>query len=375
MDAEVQNGFLLTCSLGGAGPTVAVKDTIDVAGYPTRAGTRALEDAPTATRHARVVENMLAAGCRIVGKTVLHELAFGVTGVNAYSGTPLNPGFPALIPGGSSSGSAATVARGLVDFAIGTDTGGSIRMPAACCGIFGLKPSYGRVSRDGVFPAQSSLDCVGPFAASLNGLERAMEAMDPGYMSLAAPLRAPVFGVVRVEADPAIEQALSKALAQAGVACRPIVLPSLGSAFVAGLTIINAENFAAFAYLLAGGKLGPDVAARLARAGETTKEEVAAAEAVRARFVAEVDAALDDVDALVLPTLPGFPMGLAEALAGKTDLRATTLVRPFNLSGHPALAAPLAPVEGQPVSLQIVGRRGADAELCAAARLLFPDIA
>ena len=256
MDALVQNGFLLTFSLGGDGPAVAVKDTIDIAGYPTRAGTRALEDAAPATRHARVVENMIDAGCRIVGKTVLHELAFGVTGVNAWSGTPLNPRFPTLIPGGSSSGSAAAVAGGLVDFAIGTDTGGSIRMPAACCGVFGLKPSYGRVSREGVLPARSSLDCVGPFAASLAGVERAMAAMDPSYQSLAAPTRAPVFGVVRVEADPAIETALDQALADSGVSCRPIVLPSLGSAFVAGLTIINAENFAAFSHLLATGKLG-----------------------------------------------------------------------------------------------------------------------
>ncbi len=277
MDADVHNGFLLTFSLGGAGPTVAVKDTIDIAGYPTRGGTRALEDAPPATRHARVIENILAAGCRIVGKTVLHELAFGVTGVNAYSGTPLNPRFPHLIPGGSSSGSAAAVAGGLVDFAIGTDTGGSIRMPAACCGIFGLKPTYGRVSREGVLPARSSLDSVGPFAASLDGVERAMAAMDPSYRRVSTPAGAPVLGVVRAEADPEIESAVIKALADAGVSCRPIVLPSMGSAFVAGLSIINAENFAAFAPLLASGKLGPDVAARLAKAGETSAEEVAAA--------------------------------------------------------------------------------------------------
>jgi amidase len=121
-------------------------------------------DAPKAARHAVVVQALLDAGCVIVGKTTMHELAYGVTGVNGWSGTPLNPRFPDRVPGGSSSGSAVAVAANLVDFALGTDTGGSIRIPAASCGIVGLKTTFGRVSREGVHPRTSSLDCVGPFA-------------------------------------------------------------------------------------------------------------------------------------------------------------------------------------------------------------------
>ncbi len=154
--------FVQRLDLGGAGPRVAVKDTIDIAGYPTRAGSRALADVPPATAHAEVVERVLAAGCRIVGKTNLHELAFGVTGLNDWTGTALNPSFPDRVPGGSSSGSAAAVAAEEADFALGTDTGGSIRIPAACCGVFGLKPTFGRVSRAGSPPRGRRSTASGP---------------------------------------------------------------------------------------------------------------------------------------------------------------------------------------------------------------------
>ena len=102
----------------------------------------------------------------------MHELAFGITGINHAFGTPINPKYPELIPGGSSSGSAAAVAAKQADFTLGTDTGGSIRMPAACCGVYGLKPTFGRVSREGVYPPSSSLDCVGPFANSVEMIEK-----------------------------------------------------------------------------------------------------------------------------------------------------------------------------------------------------------
>src|SRR4029077_2049990 len=129
--------FVQTMELGGRGPTVAVKDSIDIAGFPTRMGSACLAAAPVAEEHAAVVQSLLAAGCRIVGKTNLHELAYGVTGINRWAGTPLNPRAPGRVPGGSSSGSAVAVAAGLADFALGNDTGGSIRIPAACCGVYG----------------------------------------------------------------------------------------------------------------------------------------------------------------------------------------------------------------------------------------------
>lgn len=162
-------------------PTIAIKDSIDVAGYPTTAASRALADAPPAPRHAQVVQRLLDAGWRITGKTNMHELAFGMTGINDFTGTPLNPQDHARIPGGSSSGSASAVGLRLVDAALGTDTGGSVRCPAACCGVIGLKPTFGRVSREGVAPHQTSLDCVGPFARDMNTVIDVMLAIDPSF--------------------------------------------------------------------------------------------------------------------------------------------------------------------------------------------------
>lgn len=369
------SGFVQTCTIGARGASVAVKDSIDIAGLPTMAGSRALADAAPATTHAAVVEAVLAAGCRIVGKTVLHEFAYGMTGLNDWAGTPLNPRFPEFIPGGSSSGSAAVVAEGLVDFAIGTDTGGSIRLPAACCGIFGLKPTFGRIDRRGVMPAQTSLDCVGPMAASLEALIAGMAAMDPTFRSVDGDLGTPTFGVVTTTAAPEITAAVAAAVAASGAATKAVELPSLTDAFAAGLVVINAETWAACGRYLATGKVGADVAARLEKARATTAADLEAAETVRRRFTEDVDRALTGVDALVLPTLPSFPMTLAEARAGKVDLGASALVRPFNLSGHPALSIPLPAVDGRPVGLQLVGRKGEDEALCARARCLVSPIA
>lgn len=153
---KAESGFISRFTLGEGELTFAVKDSLDIAGFPTHAGSPVLQDAPPAVRHAAVVEALLDNGCQLRGKTTLHELAFGVTGINPHSGTPRNTHYPQLIPGGSSSGSAAVVAAGEVDFAVGTDTGGSVRMPAACCGVVGLKPSFGRLSRAGVMPTESS---------------------------------------------------------------------------------------------------------------------------------------------------------------------------------------------------------------------------
>ena len=179
------NGFVERFTLGEGELSFAVKDTLNVAGYRTQAGCPALAETTAAAQHAGVVETLLASGCRLAGKTRLHELAFGVTGINAWGGTPVNPLYPTLIPGGSSSGSAAVVAAGEVDFSLGTDTGGSVRMPAACCGILGLKPGYGVLSREGVLPAESSLDCVGLFARDTHVLRLVLNHLT---LPVAAPL-------------------------------------------------------------------------------------------------------------------------------------------------------------------------------------------
>lgn len=360
--------FVETMELGGSGPRVGVKDSIDIAGFPTRMGSACFADAPPAAQHAAVVRALLDAGCRIMGKTNMHELAYGVTGINRWSGTPANPRAPGRVPGGSSSGSAVAVAEELVDFSLGTDTGGSIRIPAACCGVVGLKPSYGRISRSGVHPATSTLDCVGPMARDVPMIERAMTIIDPTFRPQATPARATI-GWVEVQANTKVTSAARAALARTDIPVRSISLPSFAAAFAAGLVIIASENWAAFGHLAGSEKLGADVRTRLLGSQTITSADVASAETVRSLFRTEIDEALTHVDALALPTLPDLPLSLAAAADARAALQLSSLVRPFNLSGHPAITLPLS-LEGLPAGLQLVGRIGADEALCALARSL-----
>ena len=357
-------------SLGGAGPTVMVKDCLDIAGSITGCGSPAFENAATAKIHADVVAAVLAAGCMITGKTNMHELAFGMTGVNPHYGTPINPRWPDLIPGGSSSGSAVAVAAGLCDFAIGTDTGGSVRLPAVCCGVYGLKPSFGRISRRGAIPAESSLDCIGLFARSPVWLSTGMAAMDAGFTPITLTA-APRLANLEVECDDEIAQMLEACLRQARLTPTLVALPSLMDAFVAGLTIINAETYQAFRGLLSGGaKLGNDIRQRLEAAAKIDKDVILEAEIIRARFTAEVDTALSGVDALILPALPVVPPSLSKAQEPRAVLPLSRLLRPFNLSGHPALVMPMRTQAGLPAGIQLVGRKGDDSRLCAIATWL-----
>jgi amidase len=358
--------FVERLDLGGSGARVAVKDSIDVAGSATRMGCACLADAPPAQRHAAVVQALLAAGCRIVGKTNLHELAYGVTGINGWSGTPVNPRAPGRVPGGSSSGSAVAVAAQLVEFSIGNDTGGSIRIPSACCGICGLKPSFGRVSRAGVLPTESTLDCVGPLARDVATIERAMSIIDATFRPQRAP-PSPTIGWLDVEAHSGVIDAARGALAARDLKVQRVSLPSFVAAFTAGLEIISAETWRAFGHLIECRTLGADVRARLLASRDVTSAQLLAAEAVRERFRREVDAALERVDALALPTLPDAPLTLTAAADPRAALASTALVRPFNLSGHPAITLPLT-AAGLPAGLQLVGRAGEDEALCALAR-------
>lgn len=355
------------------GPRLAVKDTLDVAGWPTRAGSAALDDAAPAARHAEAVQRLLDAGWHLVGKTVLHELAFGTTGINHHSGTPVNPAWPQRVPGGSSSGSAVAVASGAVALALGTDTGGSVRTPAACCGVFGLKPSFGRVSRAGVMPAHSSLDCVGPFSRDMPTLVAAMQALCADWRdvpTLPALTEGWRIGLVDVQAEAAARDAVTAALQRSGQPLQAVLLPSFDAAYSAGLSVIQRENWLACGALLATGKVGADVALRLQKSSQTTDAELAQAEALRRRFTAEVDAALAECTVLALPTLASAPPLLAEAADTLAAVAMTRLVRPFNLSGHPAITLPLNRADGLPVGLQLVGRHGQDEALCAVATLI-----
>jgi amidase len=198
-------------------------------------------------------------------------------------------------------------------------------------------------------------------------LERAMQVLDGSFHPLAPPAHGTV-GWVQVEANPEIAAAARGALEKAGISLRPMTLPSLESAFTAGIAIIGAENWTAFGHLIACEALGSDVRARLLTAREITPADVQAAEKVRDAFRAEVDEALAQVDALALPTMPDFPLTLAAAADPRAALMSTSLVRQFNVSGHPALSLPVATVSGLPAGLQLVGRRHQDESLCALAR-------
>jgi amidase len=351
-------------------PSIAIKDSIDIAGYTTTAASRALADAPPASTHAAVVQRLLDAGWRITGKTNMHELAFGMTGINDPYGTPPNPQDPARIPGGSSSGSASAVGQHLVDAALGTDTGGSIRGPAACCGVIGLKPTFGRVSREGVAPRVTTLDCVGPFARDMDTTIRVMSAIDPSFNASNARRDATGVrvGIVTVEAEDDITRAINAVVQRAGLASHSVEFELMDAAFSAGLAVINAETWQAFGHLVQTGKLGPDIESRLRAAANTTQADLDAAENVRHNFTDEVDCALEHADVLVLPTMPALPITVDAARAGTSVIGMSSLIRPFNLSGHPALTLPV-PLQSSPLKagFQIVGRKGADEMICAVA--------
>src|SRR5580658_10318026 len=216
--------FITRFDTSGSGVRLAVKDLIDMEGVPTTAGCRAVADeAVPAPADAPCLAGARAAGARIVGRTNLHELAFGVTGVNPWFGTPVNPLDPSRVPGGSSSGAAVSVATGEADVAYGSDTGGSVRIPAACCGIAGLKTTWGRIPLEGVWPLSPSFDTVGPMARDVAGLVQGMQLLEPGFTP-AAPADI-VLGRLSVAADPVITAALDAALAAAELTCVDVPLP------------------------------------------------------------------------------------------------------------------------------------------------------
>lgn len=356
----------------GAAATMAVKDCIDVEGMVTSLGSAAFADDQPAACNAKIVDRLLQADYILLGKLNMHELAFGMTGINGYYGTPTNPRFPDYIPGGSSSGPAVAVASNQVDLALGTDTGGSIRLPAACCGVIGFKPTLGRVCREGVHPADSSLDCVGPMATTLAQIERSMQVLDPSF-SPKKTNNVINLGWLEVDAREPIQAAMASIAASLSrsdqVVLSKVVLPGMDEAHKAGMTIIASEALAAFKGLDRA-KLGADVVRRLAAAEQITEQQLNKAKKVQLVFQEEVSNCLRDLDALLLPTLPHLPLRLDAALNGVEDLELSRLVRPFNVSGHPALSIPLTGSAAFPLALQIVGALGADEHVCAVAKRL-----
>ncbi len=345
----------------GPGLRLAVKDCIDVAETVTTAGCAALADEGlVATQDADVVAAMRAAGARVVGKTNLHELCFGTTGENPWFGNPINPLDPSLVPGGSSSGSAVAVATGEADLALGTDTGGSVRIPAACCGVVGLKTTFGRVSTAGVWPLAPSFDTVGLLARDVATISLGMALIEPGFTA-ASP--ATVVGRLRLTdalIDPDVDRALDEALARAEVDVVEVVLDGVELAARAFRTI-DVQAWASNRRLVEDhpDRVGEAVRRRLLACRDVDEDQLHGARDDQAVWTARVQTALERAPVLVLPTLAGRPVPTG------SGYQPNHLVSPFNVSGHPALSLPLrVPGWHLPGSAQLVAGLGREDLLC-----------
>jgi amidase len=372
--------FILTLVEGETPPgvtRVAVKDLIDMAGLPTTGGSKVLSKEP-ATDDAECLAGIRKAETEgtvvIVGKTNLHELAFGVSGINPWFGTPANPLDPTRVPGGSSSGSAVAVATGQADVALGTDTGGSVRIPAACCGVVGLKTTRGRIPLGGVYPLGPSLDTVGPMAATVARTGEGMALLEPGFeWRETGPARR--IGRFRLPAERWVEGALEAAVARCAAGGAEVVdvdLPGWGVACEAFNVVLMSEAWTVLSDLWKEHReeLSPDVAQRLELGSLIDSHEVAAAWEQARAWAAELKAVFETVDVIALPSMADEPPTLEDgAQVGK--IRYTG---PFNLAGVPALSMPAWTPVGAgagrprfPASLQLVGPAGSEERLLATA--------
>lgn len=350
--------------------TFAIKGLLAVEGRRTEAGSPVRVDAPLETATAPIVELLRSAGATALGTVTLHEFAFGVTGVNSHAGTAPNPAAPDRVPGGSSSGSASAVADGSASFAIGTDTGGSVRIPSAFCGIAGFKPAHGTYPADGVFPLSTTLDHVGLHAPTIADVVRVHTAL--GHATASAPQQLRI-GVARsdvVAADDEVRQAIEAAidrLAAAGAAVVDVAWPDAEETFVASTGIMFSEAAAIHAAQLAqhADRYGADIRARLEMGAALAGPQVAAAHRLRRQLIGEVQATLADVDVIVSPTVPIVAPLLADAADPALPPRIVANTRLGNVVGLPAATLP-APTDGPPVGLQLLGATNAGTLACGA---------
>ncbi|KAF8058363.1 AMI1 [Scenedesmus sp. PABB004] len=406
-DADATGSFISRFRLEGAGSgplagvTVAVKDLFDVAGHATGFGNPVWlqTHAAPAAATAPPVAALLAAGGVVVGKTHMDELAYSLNGENAHYGTPTNVAAPGRIPGGSSSGSAAAVAAGQADVGLGSDTGGSVRVPASYCGLYGIRPSHGRISLAHARPLAPSFDTVGWFtrdAELLRRVGRVLLAPPSGDGCAAAPLGdgpLPVRWLVAKDAfslaQPATGEAIYGALSGAssgavkGVLGEPTEVEVAGAALAGeGLELLGSwmevfrvtqahEIWRTHGAWVSGHapRFGPGVADRFRMASGISDAEFAAADAKRARIAAHVRALLGDDGLLALPTAPGPAVPLDTPAAQLDDWRRSliSLTAIAGLSGLPQVSLPFARVEGLPVGLSLIGPPGGDELLLQAA--------
>jgi aspartyl-tRNA(Asn)/glutamyl-tRNA(Gln) amidotransferase subunit A len=357
------------------GGSLAVKDLFDTAGLETTYGSAIFAGhVPAAT--AAAVERLEAAGYAVAGKTNLHEFAYGTTSENPHFGDVPNPAAPGRVAGGSSGGSAAAVAAGEVDAALGTDSAGSIRIPAACCGVAGHKPTHGLVPVHGCWPLAPSFDVAGPIARDPETCERLLQALAPGFeprtLDSLEELEA---GVAWTElADPLVAARVEAAIARFPRRRRvelPLVPVETYACFMREAADVHRELFAENADLY-----GEDVRIKLERCLAVRDADVERAARLREEYRERVQDALDGVDLVLTPTLPCVAPPLGRGAApGDLDVREAMIrfTYAFSALGWPALALPCGRAEHDaPASLQLAARAGEDALVLAAGRLLSP---
>lgn len=359
-----------------AGLDFAVKDLFDVAGAPTTYGNPDwARTHPVAAATAPVVTALLEAGAALRGKTKTVELAYGLTGENVWHGTPINPAAPERFPGGSSCGSAAAVAAGLVDFALGSDTGGSVRIPASYCGVFGIRPSWGAVNLTGACGLGPSFDTAGWFARSASVLRRVGDVvLPPGGEGPSGPLL--MVGEAWRNADAATSAALEPALAAAervlGASLAVGLLPeSLDVVFEHFRHVQAEEAWATLGAWVEATKpaFGPGVGERFAAAKANDPARAAAGRRFRDAFRARLRALLQGGAVLAYPTSPGPAPRIDLAPAGQQAVRERTMgvTAISGLAGLCEVSIPAGKADGAPVGLSLVAAPGRDRALLALA--------
>lgn len=373
------------------GAIVSIKDLFDVVGEPTRAGSLVLADAPPARTDAPVVQRLRRAGAVIIGKTNMSEFAFSGVGANVHYGTPGNPMDRDRVPGGSTSGGAVAVADSMCEIAIGTDTGGSTRIPAALCGLVGFKPSQYRVPTEGAFPLSPTLDSVGPMARSVAACANADAVIsgDEHWTIEPAPLRGLRFGIPQGfplhDLDQTVAMRFAEAIAELGGA--GVHLSDQQFSLFDDMIRINSvtsisqvEAYAAHKDRLAarGADYDPNVRTRIEAGSTVSRADYAIMIRDRAAVVRAMDARLADLDVLILPTTPIVAPTLDEVSTaeGFIDrnrflLRNTAFVNFFDLC---AVSLPLPRANGLATGLMLVARNGQDRRLLQIAAAIEPLI-
>ena len=375
-DRRARNGERLG-PLDGA--IVSIKDLFDVAGEPTRAGSTVLADAPSAASDAPVIVRLRDAGAVIVGKTNMSEFAFTGVGANPHFGTPGNPADRSRAPGGSSSGAAVSIADAMCEIAIGTDTGGSTRIPAALCGVVGFKPSKTRVPTEGAYPLSWTLDSIGPLARSVEacGAADAVLAGEAPWKLEPAPLTALKLGILEGEPlnelDGIVASRFDLAVAKVGASGAELIdaeIPTLEDMARVNqtATIASAEAYRIHREQLAshGAEYDQFIRRRIEAGREVSDARLAEMLAERAELARKMDARLSDYDAVILPATAIVAPRIAQIsadedfkIANGLLLRNTAIANFFDLC---AISLPI-PSDGLPVGLMLFGRHGEDRRL------------